>query len=287
MKDIRTVPQDIYNLLEGGKLSEEGIERFGESIKELLKNQFTEDRKPPALRMSNAGEPCERKLWYKVNAPSDGEPLTGQTLHKFLYGHLIEELDLFLAQEAGHSVEGRQDELEIEGIKGHRDCILDGVVCDVKSASSYGFQKFKNHGVEQDDPFGYMAQLSSYVLASQEDVRVKIKKQGAFLAIDKVSGEIAVDIYDFNPELVPDYEAKKEMLGETEPPDRAFKDQTDGLSGNKKLGINCSYCDFKKTCWPGLRSFAYAGKAPVHLTKVVREPSVPEITDPSVKPRAA
>jgi len=48
-------------------------------------------------------------------------------------------------------------------------------------------------------------------------------------------------------------------------------------SPNMKLPMMCSYCDFKKTCWPNLRSFAYSG-GPVHLVDVVNEPDVPEIT---------
>jgi hypothetical protein len=42
-----------------------------------------------------------------------------------------------------------------------------------------------------------------------------------------------------------------------------------------KLGTGCSYCAFKKHCWPGLRGFAYSG-GPRYLTNVVKTPDVPE-----------
>jgi hypothetical protein len=43
--------------------------------------------------------------------------------------------------------------------------VIDGVTVDVKSASKYGFEKFLKHNLREDDPFGYISQLSSYVYA--------------------------------------------------------------------------------------------------------------------------
>ena len=37
-----------------------------------------------------------------------------------------------------------QAEAEVQGIKGSMDCKIDGVVTDVKSASTFGFKKFKD-----------------------------------------------------------------------------------------------------------------------------------------------
>ena len=33
---------------------------------------------------------------------------------------------------------------EINGVKGHKDCRIDGTLVDIKSASSYGMKKFRN-----------------------------------------------------------------------------------------------------------------------------------------------
>jgi hypothetical protein len=44
---------------------------------------------------------------------------------------------------------------------GHQDAIIDGVLVDCKSASGVGFDKFKYNKLAEDDPFGYVAQLSA------------------------------------------------------------------------------------------------------------------------------
>ena len=275
MPNLGDLPKDIYRLLESGKLSQEGISRFAVEVEALLLARFSEERgNDTQLRMSNLGEPCERKLYWKIRNPEEGEPLTGQTLLKFLYGDLVELLVIFLAEEAGHSVEGRQDELVLEGVKGHRDAIVDGVLVDVKSASGFGYQKFKDHKLEQEDSFGYLAQLGAYLRASQADPLLKVKSQAAFIGVDKVTGAMCIDVY--TPPMDTDIARKQQMLSLDKVPARAFADVPDGASGNRKLGVNCSYCQFHDKCWPGLRSFAYSN-GPRHLTVVKREPEVTEI----------
>lgn len=228
--------------------------------------------------MSNVGKPCERQLWYEINQNEEGEPLRAETFMKFLYGDVIEELLLFLARLAGHKVEGEQDEQEIANIKGHRDCVIDGVLVDVKSASSYSFKKFKEGRLEEDDAFGYVSQIQSYLYAGQKDPKVKDKERAAFLVLDKTLGHICLDIHqkkDFNWEEY--YERKKDIVAQETPPRRGFDPVPEGKSGNKKLPVNCSYCAFKHTCHPNLRTFLYS-YGPVYLTKVEREPNVLEIT---------
>ena len=57
---------------------------------------------------------------------------------KFTYGHILEELLLLMTKTAGHKTK-MNEELEIEGVFGHQDCEIDGVVTDCKSASAYSF----------------------------------------------------------------------------------------------------------------------------------------------------
>jgi len=121
--------------------------------------------------MSSIGQPCERKLWYSINEPMEAEGLSGETRFKFLYGHILEELLLFLAGVAGHDVVGRQDTQEIEGVEGHRDAVIDGVVVDAKSASTYSYKKFEEGKLTENDPFGYVDQLQSYLYAGQDEWR--------------------------------------------------------------------------------------------------------------------
>lgn len=280
MKQIETLVDDIESLLVNGKdFTDAEFEKLGSMIAQSIKGSFERVREP-TLRMSNIGQPCERKLWYSINQPEKAEGLSASTYLKFMYGHILESLLLFLAEAAGHDVKGTQDTQEIEGVKGHRDAVIDGVVIDSKSASSFSFKKFKDHELEGNDSFGYIDQLGSYLEAGQNDPIVIDKDRAAFLVIDKQHGHICLDIHK-KREM--DYQAlfryKKSVVNSPEVPERDFKDVPDGASGNRKLGTICSYCDHKNHCWPGLRTFLYSG-SPRFLTTVKLLPKVPEINGP-------
>lgn len=274
MKSIDTLVQDIYAVVsQPRKVDSDRINDFGKHLSGAIVNRLFEERVQPSLRLSNLGTPCSRKLWYSINKPELEEPLPPSARLKFLYGDILEELLLFLAEEAGHTVEGRQDELDVNGVKGHRDAVIDGRLVDVKSASTYSFKKFEGNNLRSNDPFGYLSQLGSYLHASK-DVEKDI---ASFLVIDKTLGNVTLDTYAFGDvnydNLV---EERRQMLSQSEPPPREYEDQPEGKSGNRKLGIECSYCPFKKSCWPGLRIFQYS-TGPVFLTSVRKEPKVEEI----------
>jgi len=281
MKSIDTLVDDIKGLLDEGvdSVNEESLKNMGEAIASSVKLALLKSERKPrgTLRTSNIGKPCNRQLYYEVNSPEEKEPLPPQARMKFLFGHILEEVMLFLCEEAGHSVEGRQDEIDIVGIKGHRDAVIDGVVVDVKSASTYSFKKFEEHNLEQDDPFGYMDQIQSYLHAGQEDDLVTDKERCAFLVVDKTLGNICLDVYPRRPFPIEKlYEYKKDMVAREDPPRRGFDPVPDGKSGNMKLPMACSYCDFKNLCHPNLRTFLYA-RGPVFLTTVKKEPDVSEV----------
>lgn len=283
-KHISTLVEDILKVVDTGGGWDSTVSSYlSTRLKETLDLRLSpkEEERKPTLRMSNIGTPCHRKLWYSINLPLSSEPLRPEAKLKFLYGDILEDLLLTLAKAAGHTVEGEQSVLEINGIKGRRDAVIDGVTVDVKSTSSYSFAKFRSHNLREDDPFGYIQQLSSYVYAAKDDPLVTDKTNGAFLAIDKQNGTICLDMYDFTEEFKTKevfVESAKAMVVLPSPPPREYTDEPEGKSGNRKLGINCQYCDFKQSCWPGLRTFVYAGGKPSFLTKVVSLPRVPEVT---------
>lgn len=280
MKDIKTLKQDIEHVLNTGEgFTKEIAEWVGEQIALSAQRQLLESKpKKGTLRMSNMGTPCERKLWYNVQDFADNvkESLQPYTKNKFIFGDIIEAWTLGLVKASGHRLEGMQDLMSINGVKGSRDCVIDGMTTDVKSASTMAMTKFKNNGLIGNDPFGYLSQLSSYVAAGANDPIVTNKTHGAFVAVDKQFGHVEVDIYDLSKwvERKPlEVEEKKLMVKQKEPPERAFEDVPDGKSGNRKLGTNCSYCEFKKVCWPDLKTYIYSS-GPRYLTTVVREPKV-------------
>ena len=290
VKTIDTLVDDIYKILEEGVVGEEYL-NYGLEHATVLKQRLAprgEERKPE-LYLGSIGKPCIRQLWYGLHASLHREPLRPFTRLKFLYGDLVETMLLELARKSGHLVEGEQDRILVNEIRGRRDCVIDGMLVDVKSASPYSFKKFKGGLQREDDAFGYLTQLGSYLLGSRDDDLVIHKNEAAFLVVDKVSGHLCLDRHTFTEEdfdgLFAEISHRKEILGQQQcVPDRAFepvdqnRENAKGwVNGNKKLGVNCSYCPFKDHCWPELRTFMY-GSNPVFLTHVEKVPNVPEVT---------
>lgn len=281
--DPKTLPEDIYRLLEDDKdheVSEENVEQAGELFKALLRSRLQkreEKRGEAVLRFSALGKQ-DRQLWYQANKPETAEKMSGKTLFKFLYGDVLEVLLLFLAREAGHTVEDCQKGVEVDGVKGSIDATVDGILVDVKSASSFSFEKFKSGAYVFDDPFGYIKQLSGYANA------LGVNRAG-FLVADKVHGDICFveldDVYIEANQPAPRIKHLREVVNNETPPPRCYEAVPEGKSGNKKLGVGCSYCPFKYDCWSdsnggvGLRKFWYS-RGPVFLTHVAKEPKVDE-----------
>ena len=284
MKTIDTLVEDINEVIKGkGGWTKAINEYFKETIGEAAERRLTPNTVPrtKTLRMSNIGTPCRRKLWYYLNLPEHEQDLPANVHLKFFYGDIIEGLLLSLAKAAGHTVEGEQGEVIVDGIVGHRDAVIDGVTVDVKSASTMGFKKFEKNELRLDDPFGYLKQLTGYVYGAKDDPIVKDKTGGAFLVMDKTLGNLVLDYYDLEHELVlfPSVVvATKLMTKMTVEPHREFEPIPDGKSGNMKLPAACSYCDYKWTCWDGLRGFAYSN-GPTYLTRTVNVPKVPEFKE--------
>lgn len=278
MKDISTLVGDIYRLVDkGGDISDELVDGFASSLAGIVRDRMKEREQASYLRPSNIGEKCDRRLWYSVNHPSLAEPLTPETKLKFLIGDIHEAVLLFLAEAAGHSVTGQQDVVSIGPVSGSRDAVVDGVLLDVKSASSRSFDKFVAGIKPGTDSFGYLKQLNFYLEASQDDELVTDKSRAAFLASDKTLGKITLDVheragYDFGKLI----ETKLALLASPQLPAKGYFPEPFGESGNEKLGVECSYCPFKRACYPNLRTFIYS-YGPVFLTTVKREPKVPEV----------
>ena len=284
-KTIHTLVDDIYRLMETKEAEESvdveaEIEKFGESMKALMRTEFGRKRirDNRTLRLSNIGRD-DRVLWNVVNG-TEKEAIQPATYIKFMYGHLIEEMLLFLTRMAGHSVTDEQKVCEVEGIKGHMDCKIDGIVIDVKSASSFGFKKFKDGTLAYDDPFGYIDQIKAYAHSEGQT-------EFGWLAMDKANGHLTYLKYDLTDTEAPVYEALKgdivdrvkhvkKLVEQPEPAEWCYQPIPDGKSGNSKLSTGCSYCQFKDHCYPNLRVFAYS-YGPKYLVDVVKEPKVQEV----------
>ena len=294
-KTIETLVEDIHAVLRGetevpAATAKKLAKAFSKNMETFaLDRVLKKSEHKPGLRMSNIGHPCIRKTWLSVKGPDlvEGYEKPGllepRAYSSFNFGDITEEYILLLAEAAGHKVEGRQDLMELEGVQGHRDAVIDGVLVDVKSASPFGFTKFVDGTLKDDDAFGYIGQIQTYLAAAQDDPLVTDKDRCAFLAFDKAKGTIHLDIHhkvDFDvAEVTKRIKAK---MDSDELPDRAFEEVDDGYwkkhadgsrefipNGNKKLCMNCSYCEERYNCWPYVEKWV-RGRNIEYYTKIVK-----------------
>ena len=244
---------------------------------------FSKDRenspREPGLRLSKMGKECPCALWHSVHKPELAEKLPAWVKIKFSYGNMLEALVITLAKAAGHTVTGEQDEVTVDGISGHRDCVIDGCIVDVKSASSPSFKTIREGKNLDQDIFisSYLDQLDGYLLGSMDDPLVSVKDRAYLLAIDKQLGHMCLYEHYLRTDNIRSRIAEhKRIVNLPKPPLCTCGTEPDGKSGNLSLDTKASYSAFKYCCFPNLRTFLYS-KGPVYLTKVVRLPDVPEL----------
>lgn len=282
---------------ESVEVPDELFAEFGANVAMKLKQALTgrtgKPRKTKTLYMSEYGRPCSRQLWYDIRSEYkvNKEKLSAPNLIKFLYGDILEEVVLTLSSLAGHEVTDQQKECEVDlpngwRLRGRLDAKIDGEIVDVKSTTSYGFKKFAEGTLDNDDPFGYIPQLAAYNDAEYEG-KMPDGTKTAFVVIDKQLGHLcSMELKSTGSNDEESIQrAREKLVGDLElgtPPPRAFEEVPEGKSGNMKLPTGCSYCGFKHECWKdandgtGLRTFVYS-KGPVFLTKVAKEPKVGEV----------
>ena len=277
VEDINSVLTDISSGIKPD-VKEEQLDKFLNNTKLALLD-WLEPRKSSGkgLRMSVIGRPA-RQLWYDNHIERETEIHDPSTQLKFLYGHILEHLLLFLVELSGHEVTAQQKKVLVEDVNGHMDCKIDGEVVDVKSASPMSFKKFKNGTLYEDDPFGYVAQLAGYEHNEPSN-------NGGLFAVNKSSGEIAL----FRPDELMKPNAEKlikdlkEKLKANEPPKKCYEPIPHDKTGNFKLPVGCVYCPHKFVCHSdsnegnGLRVFKYSNSN-VFMTTVANLPKVEEIT---------
>jgi hypothetical protein len=274
MPSITTLVDDIHKLAAGGHPPPATSTDVSVSYAKWFDTEPW-SRKDKHISFSEIGDPCLRRLWYKVNSPEHGEDISSSLRIKFLYGDMLENLVLSLAKAAGHEVCDEQKRVTFSvgngwTISGKLDAVIDGVVVDVKSTTKFGVQKFEN-GL-RDDPFGYAQQLTGYATALSNPT-------AGFLTIQKELGHIAyfpqevrMGHFHNNAKVATEAVELPENNLPIIPPVPQSK-----TSKNMKLAPSCSYCAYKKQCFPKLRTFIYSD-GPVYLVDVVDTPRVLEVT---------
>jgi hypothetical protein len=274
MKSITTLVDDMYGLVSGATAPATTNNGINISYDKWFTERPTE-REEKVLYFSEVGDPCPRRLWYRYNQPEVATKPDGRALLKFFYGDMLEELVLNVAEDAGHSVTNKQERVIYDigdgwVVRGRIDAVIDGVVVDVKSVTKYSEEKFKND--LQEDPFGYYQQLNGYAAALNND-------NAGFVTIQKELGHVNYYPIEVNKGL---FRMQAEHAVETvslDSPDtinRLPAVPQSKTSKNKKLCTSCGYCNYKKQCWPEMRTFMYSS-GPEFLVEVVDTPRVMEI----------
>ncbi len=294
-KTIDTLIDDIYGIFlnKDTVLSDDLLKELGESVVSSVKRAIEKASLETTqnIRLSNIGKP-DRQLWYDINSPLAKHQLSGREYLNFLFGDIMEALLVYLIKEAGHSIKHFQEDLELNGVPGHPDGVIDGVPVDVKTASSFSFKnKFQNKGLLSAEPgsdsFGYKGQLASYrraLLDKYGNDETINEDEVAWLAFNKENGDLTLlrtDAYSLLDPVERIEEVKTFIQNPEPPPEKCYPDKPDGQSGNRVLHKLCEYCRYKHECWKdanegrGLRVFEYSSGTK-YFTQVNKLPRVQE-----------
>lgn len=278
MSSIHTLIPDIQLLLKrkDGWFTDELAGEFSTDLASRLQEQMLYVPKK-RLKLGQMGPKCPCALWHSIHKPELAEALPPWAEFKYMFGHMIEAMAITLAKAAGHEVTGEQDEVSVDGIIGRRDCVIDGCIVDVKSASSRGFNKFKSGSIREDDSFGYLDQLDGYLVGSLEDPLVRVKDKAYILGIDKQLGHMCLYEHHIRENRIRHtIKRSKDIVSLSSSPACECGTVPDGKSGNVRLDVKASYNQYKFCCNPNLRTFLYSD-GPRYLTHVERKPEVTEV----------
>ena len=176
------------------------------------------------------------------------------------FGDLIEALAVTIIKASGIKVDSTQKSvsynMDKSKIDGTYDIEIGNSIYDIKSASPYAFEhKFGDEGgfnsIVEDDSFGYLSQ--GYLYSESEN-----KRFGGWIVINKSTGEWLVTETPTEDEKYKNIAinlSKENLhaLDEGKPFRRCFSDIEETFrkipTGNRVLGIVCSFCPYKFPCW--------------------------------------
>jgi hypothetical protein len=243
-------------------ISDTTVANIAKGVADSVQRQFggQSERKGFKLRMSNIGRPsCQ--LWWQKNHPSEASPLPYNFIMNMVLGDVVEVVFKALLDEANISYKDSDTvEFTVPGsagedstkVKGTYDIVIDGKVDDIKSASSWSYtNKFASFDtLNAGDAFGYVGQLVAYASASGYDV-------GGWWVVNKANGEFKYVPAEGVNVMETMYNIKKTvhnvnndiLVREYEPVYESFNGKK---TGNTVLDKNCSFCSYKKSCWPSM-----------------------------------
>jgi len=242
-------------------MAEDIIEAAGERFKEVLSRAFNKDRRNFRVSMSNAGRPACQLVMERDGVQAEAKEAGFRM--KMLIGDAVEIILRAVMEASGINIQESNKKVELKldeyiTVLGELDWKIDGEVWDGKSSSKWAFENKWRSGfdyIEKHDDFGYCAQLYGY--AEAEDA-----KAGGWIVVNKETGELDVVPAKDSPAKRKEHLQKLtqtvyKVLDTQRPFTREFSDEPETFygkeTGNRVLGFTCGWCDFKYSCWPGLK----------------------------------
>lgn len=264
----------LVNVLDGkAEMPSYLLSEFAELSKKALEKHFTRKEEDFRLRMSNVGKPlCQLQMQAKGVEP---EKPSHDFIVRMIIGDMLEALVIVLLKAAKIEVKSQHQKVSLgvgdRQIEGEYDIELDDGIYDIKSVSPFSFTtKFNaDNGydkIKQSDSFGYISQGHGYGMAANKPFK-------GWIAINKTTGEIVFTDSKHTDEEKKEvyskiYNTSVALLDE-KPFERCFTDVEEVYyskpTGNRTLGIECSYCPYKHDCWDNLefrRQLPSKGKNP-------------------------
>ena len=264
----------LVNVLDGkAEMPSYLFDEFADLSRKALEKHFTRKKEDFRLRMSNVGKPlCQLQMQAKGVEP---EKPSHDFIVRMIIGDMLEALVIVLLKAAKIEVKSRHQKVSLgvgdRQIEGEYDIELDDGIYDIKSVSPFSFTtKFNaDNGydkIKQSDSFGYISQGHGYGMAANKPFK-------GWIAINKTTGEIVfTDAKHTNEEKKEVYSKiynTSVALLDEKPFERCFTDVEEVYyskpTGNRTLGIECSYCPYKHDCWDNLefrRQLPSKGKNP-------------------------
>lgn len=293
MTDLSNLSDEIGNVLTPGVdhyLTAEDLANTSIAIATHFSDKLNAGSRPREhgkLWASDIGKPCVRQLYYEFTEPAAKEPLTTSAKIKFLYGNVIEEMIIALVRATGKYTISREQEryehtTEVGWVvSGRADLMIDNIMVDVKSTSTFSYKDYTTNGVTLiNDKWGYKEQVNFYAACEEIQQGKELDDRG-ILFVDKQLGHVSYVPVAKDKLILPRADLLTKYLDKilydnTVPPRITMAEEAADPRGNVKLGTICSYCPFKKKCWPELRTFIYS-RGPVYLTQIKNTPNVPEV----------
>ena len=232
------------------------IDLVAKDVQEAMARQFSGEKRTFRLRMSNIGRKrCQ--LWFDKNSPESKLADSPFFIINMILGDIIEAVFKGLLRASKVEFEDSEHvELQTKHkkVEGTYDLVLNGKVDDVKSASPWAYEnKFTDFATLQGkDSFGYISQLVGYAKAKGVPV-------GGWWVINKANGNFKY-VSASDVDMDSEYEKIEDTISyieDDEPFERCYEPVEETYygkpSGNMKLGIECSLCNYREKCWDNLQ----------------------------------